>query len=206
MKRGFSLKACLFGVALALVGGAAMATSPIYPNNGTINPATYTFTAASTGDLIGYFAGSGASYDEQVGLLGSPNGVGLGNHSSQIGEAFNFGHVTAGQVLTFFDQINTTHDTWYSDASMNSDGIQHIYSTNVVANQIYAGSPAGVYIGFEDLAGGGDANYFDDTFIFTNTIIGGAVPEPGVWALLITGFAGLGMMLRTRRRAAPTAA
>jgi hypothetical protein len=45
-----------------------------YPNVGTPNPAIYTFTATSTGDIVAYFAaGSTAAYDNQLGLL--VNGV-----------------------------------------------------------------------------------------------------------------------------------
>ena len=52
---------------LALASGAALLTSqaqaaiPIYPNPGTVNPIDYSFTAASTGDIIAYFAGNGGS-------------------------------------------------------------------------------------------------------------------------------------------------
>ena len=37
------------------------AAAVIYPNGGSENLQTYSFTATSTGDLIAYFAGSGAA-------------------------------------------------------------------------------------------------------------------------------------------------
>ena len=61
--------------ALALAGGAEVSRADQipYPLSGTPNPVTYTFTAAATGDVIAYFAGSGAAYDEELGML--DNGV-----------------------------------------------------------------------------------------------------------------------------------
>ena len=67
---------------------------------------TYTFTAASTGDIIAYFAipNVTASDTEEIGLLvnGVSTGVfGLDNHASYLGEAFDLGHANAGDTLTF---------------------------------------------------------------------------------------------------------
>ena len=77
----------------------------VYPTPGSQNPQTYNFVATSTGVLLVYFAGSTASHEQQLGLL--VNGVstglmGLNNHTSTVGDAFNFGHVAMGDFLTFF--------------------------------------------------------------------------------------------------------
>jgi hypothetical protein len=191
--------------------GAALAGPIPYPNPGTPNPAIYTFTAASTGDIIAYFAGSGASFDEQVGLLvnGVSTGVmGLDDHSSAIGQSLDLGSVVAGDTLTFVDFILTTGDTWYSNPALNNDGNgNHVYSTNATAGQVYAGSPAGTYVGFEDLRfPGSDYNYFDDTFIFTNTVTTSSVPEPAAWSLMLLGVGGLGGVMRRQSRRAVAAA
>ena len=198
-------------VAGALCASHAVAGAIPYPNSGTVNPVTYTFTAASTGDLTAYFAGSGASYDEQVGLL--VNGVqqgptGLDDHSSSLGQALDFGLVHAGDSLVFFDAVASINNTWYTDPSKNSDGGNHVYSTTATAGQVYAGSPAGVYVAFEDLDfnGGSDYNYFDDTFVFTNTSVQSGAPEPATWGMMLLGVAGIGAALRGRRQASATLA
>jgi hypothetical protein len=69
-----------------------------YSNPGTENLQTYSFIAASTGDLIESFAGTGAAFEQQLGVLvnGISTGlVGLNNHASVLGESFNLGHVGA---------------------------------------------------------------------------------------------------------------
>lgn len=177
-----------------------------YPNAGRENTAVYTFTAAATGSLIGYFAGSAADFEEEVGLLVNgvltPAGFGL-NNRSQTGSSFNFGSVVAGDVLTFVDHIFANNGFVYSNPALNAayDGSpnhNHVYSTSVVANQVFAGSVAGTYVGFEDLtASAADFNYFDDTFIFTNVATRTNVPEPASLALFAIG---LTAFATTRRR------
>ena len=82
---------------------------------------------------------------------------------------------------------------------MNTDGGNHVYSTTATAGQAYAGSPAGVYVAFEDIGfPGGDYNYHDDTFVFTNTAVVSSVPEPTAWALMLLGFGGIGFAARRR--------
>jgi hypothetical protein len=96
--------------------------------------------------------------------------------------------------------------TWSSDPTQNSDGIQRIYSTDVVSGQAYAGSPAGTYVGWEDLANGGDSDYNDDQYLFVN--VSSAVPEASTWAMMLAGFAGLAFAAfrRTRKTGVSAAA
>jgi hypothetical protein len=202
--------ACVAAIALAGTVGIALAGPIPYPNTGTVNPTTYSFTATATGDVIGYFGGSGASFDEQVGLLVNgvltANGYGLDDHSTAVGDSFDFGPVTAGDTLVFVDRINGNGFV-YSDPSLNGPydapgtvNDNHIYSTNATANQVFAGSVAGTYIGFEDLPfPGSDFNYFDDTFVFTDvSTTTNGVPD-GAPTLSLLG-AGLAALLVLRRR------
>ena len=206
----------IFGATLVLAGIAqvARAGSIPYPDSGIVNPVTYTFTAATTGDVIGYFAGSGAGYDEQVGLL--VNGVltgagyGLDDHSSTVGDTFNFGSVTVGDTLTFVDRIIDFSENVgyvYSDPALNVsydwlyyvDSHNHIYSTAAAAGQIDPLIPAGTYVAFEDLPfPGSDFNYFDDTFVFTNvaTQQNGVPDGASTLSLLGIGLAGIGLLRR----------
>ena len=185
-------------VVIALTVNSAWA-APLYPNAGSENLQNYSFTASSTGDLIASFAGTGAVFEQQLGVLvnGISTGLtGLNNHTSAIGESFNLGHVQAGDTLTFFDVI-TGGATWYSNAALNFDGGNHIFSKVVSAGEAFASGPAGTYVAFEDLTFPfSDFNYFDQTFVFT---VASAVPEPSTWAMMILGFFGVGFMAYRRR-------
>lgn len=187
--------AAIFTMLSANVASAAI----VYPGIGSENLQTYSFTAASSGDLVAYFAGSGAALENQLGLLvnGVSTGlVGLNNHTSSIGQSFNFGHVEAGDVLTFVDFV-TEYATWFSDPTLNGGNDNHVYSRTAAAGEAFAGSPAGTYVAFEDLIfPSSDFNYFDHTFVYAVA----AVPEPSTWAMMILGFAGVGYMTFRRRK------
>jgi hypothetical protein len=184
-----------------LVKSTANAGVIPYAAIGTENSATYTFTAVATGDIIGYFAGSGAGYSEEVAMSvngGAIGSYGLHNHTTAIGASFNFGSVTAGDTLRFFVKVYSTGYVYSSDTSLNSDGKNHVYSTSATAGQAFAGSPAGTYVAFEDLHGGGDFNYRDNTFVFTNVSNGvDNVPDGATTtAMLGAGFVGLTVLRR----------
>jgi len=190
--------------ALALTGALGVAgianAGPIpYPAAGVPNPITYTFTAAATGDITAYFYGSTAAYTNDLGMLvnGVSTGIeGLNNHTSPYGLALNLGSVTAGDTLVFV--LNNLAPggigPWYSDQSMNSDGVNHVYSTDFAGDSII---PAGVFVSFEDLPGGGDYNYNDEDFVFTNVSIN-RVPEPSALALFGAGL--IAFVFITRRK------
>lgn len=184
---------------LGLSAVAASAALPVYPTPGVQNATLYTFTAASTGDVVAYFAGSTAGYSEDLGLLvnGVDTGInGLPNHATALGAALNFGSVNAGDVLTFYTRIFTTGDVFYSTKALNSDGVNHVWATGYAGGDF--GIPAGTYVAFEDLNGGGDLNYHDETFVFTNVATTGNVPEPATWAMMIAGFGLVGAVARRR--------
>ena len=188
--------AALMGLFAASTAEAA--TIP-YQNQGTENPITYTFVANSSGPLLAYFIGSGASFSQTLGLLVNDNddrGTALANHSSQYGTMHNFGNVNAGDILVFYIDVQTTGFTYYSDVSKNDDGVNHVYSTTFEGD---GKIPAGTYVGFEDLSlhqtGWTDHNYTDEQFVFTVA----AVPEASTWAMMILGFAGVSLLAYRRR-------
>jgi PEP-CTERM motif len=201
---------CILGLILAFGAEHEAQAGPIpYPDSGTYNSTVYSFTAASTGDVIAYFAGSGATYDNQLGMLDNgvltSAGYGLDNHTSAIGQSFDLGHVTAGDSLVFVLHNLTLAANAYSDPSLNvaydspddTIGHNHIYATTYTATPpLFAGVPAGMYVGFEDLPfPGADFNYTDETFVFTNVQLAGAVPEPSSLALCgIAGVIGLAVV------------
>lgn len=187
-------------VALLAISHAKADAIP-YSNTGTENTNLHTFIASATGTIGAYFYDESAGYTNTLTLLvngvmtpESAAGV-LNNHASSKGDFVNLGHVHAGDVLTFQLNVLTTGETFYSDKSLNSDGINHVYSTSFSGDAIH-GIPAGTYIGFEDLRNGGDLDYNDETFVFTNV---SSVPESETYAMLLTGL-GLMSFISLRRR------
>jgi hypothetical protein len=143
------------GIAIAamIAMGQAHAGVIPYPNIGTENPILYSFTAASTGDVIGYFFHQDAGYTNEITMLvnGVPTGnQGLNNHTSVHGDMLDLGAVTVGDSVVF-ELVNIAPGgvgPWYSDKSRNTDAFNHIYSTDFAGDLLI---PAGIYIGFEDL-------------------------------------------------------
>lgn len=192
-KRGGAWIAAVIG----LLAPAAMmkADSIPYANIGTIAP-THTFTATSNGDIVAYFYASSAAYSSTIGLLvnGVSTGIfGLPNHSSAYGQSLDLGSVHAGDTLVFQLAVADLGHSWYSDPTLNVDGVNHAYST-AFGGDTYI--PAGTYVGFEDLPNGSaDFDYNDHQFVFTNVSARG-VPEPGSLLLLSLALGGLALASR----------
>lgn len=215
-------------MALALMAGtASIARADIIPygNPGTYNPTVYTFTAANSGNITAYFAGSNAGYESVIGMLvnGVSSGVtGLDNHTSTVGQSLNLGSVNAGDVITF-ELINITLGvTAFSNPSLNGPydtlfggspvGHNHIYSTAYTRTADIGGSlpiplsaniPVGTYVGYDDQPVPGnnttfpDFDYNDETFIFQNIATTTNVPDSTSSLFLLgLGFAGLGLLRR----------
>jgi hypothetical protein len=179
----------------------AVAATVTYPDAGTENPTTYDFVAASAGDLLAYFVGRGdAVFSDTLGV--TVDGVtrattGLNNQVSVYGETLDLGHVNAGDQIVFSLAVANIGATWYSDASLNSDGANHAYAAPFTGNSLI---PRGTYVGFEDLpAAVADFNYTDEQFVVSNIrTVPSAVPVPASGWLLMGGLAGLGLFGRRR--------
>ena len=179
-------------IASILTVSTAQAAPTEYGNPGTENPFTYTFTAAATGDVFAYYAlpSTTAVYHNEFGLwdvtTGYHSNFVLDNHTANYGDSYNLGSVNAGDTLVFELLVNSNWYTWYSDKSLNSDGLNHVYSNSFAGDSKI---PAGTYVAFEDLQGGGDhsvndLNYHDATYVLTNVA---AVPEPEEFAMFLLG-------------------
>jgi hypothetical protein len=182
-KQLFIMRKILMSLAVTLGGSLSlMATYIPYPNPGTIAP-SQTFTAANSGDVMAYFYGTEAGYDEKLGLFVNGQQMGswsLDDHTSAYGQSVDFGYVTAGTKLVFAIDVTTTKNVIYSDPTLNSDGDNHAYAT-AFSGQTKNGVtiPSGTYIGFEDeLAPKSNFNYSDEQFVLANTSTSPLNPPP----------------------------
>lgn len=193
-----NVNAILSGALFAAVLGISAVKADVipYPNPGTTNPATYNFTAQGTGEVVAYFYNFDASYFETIGLLvnGVSTGItGLNNHTSSFGQSLDLGFAHTGDTLVFSLHVLTTGDVFYSNAALNTDGgFHHVYATPYSGG---GGIPAGTFLAFEDINGGGDRDYNDTSFVIRS-----GVPEISTWAMMLIGFASMGFVAYRRVR------
>lgn len=149
---------------------------------------------ASDGEVVAKFLGHTAGYTNELYLDLPLNGIGVifNNHVTPVGTTLSLGTFTAGTELVFRIHVLNTGESFYTgDASRNPDGLFH-----AVVDDAY--SPTETYVGFEDLFGGGDLDYDDLNFSFTN-VRADPVPDSGTTALALAGaLAGLAALRRRR--------
>jgi hypothetical protein len=152
---------------------------------------------AETGNVTATYLGHSAAISNDLYLNSPSNGLGIifNNHATPIGTTFNLGTFTAGTELIFHIHAHrsggadmTPRDYYTGPADRNADGIMH-----AIVDSAYG--PNTTFVGFEDIWGGGDLDYDDLKFSFTNTK-SEALPEPAT--LLLFG-SGLGSLALTKR-------
>ncbi|MGL6042527.1 MAG: PEPxxWA-CTERM sorting domain-containing protein [Sandaracinobacteroides sp.] len=214
MKFNFVLPA----IALVAAGLAAPAAAaiPVYSPFGTVNTESYTFEVANDGDVTGYYLGSitvgyRAVFSYRVNG-GAWSATVIDSGPAVGGEFFNLGSFTAGDLfdfrITLTRPVGVAGNEIYSDPALNPvDFLQQVYSTDYAGGDF--GVPVGEYtylafedvLGFDDQLRASDFDYNDQRFALTN--LGGIVPEPATWAMMIAGFGLVGFAMR-RRKAAMT--
>ncbi len=146
----------------------------------------------NAGDVHVTFIGSDAGYTSTL----SFNGQDLFSNRDAAGTTINLGNFAAGTELNFQLLVHDTNNTFSTGmGALNPDGIAHTLVSDM-GNGI-------TQVGWEDLLGGGDRDYNDLVFEFSNITTDGnpegnpeenplATPEPSTMMLLGSGLLGLG--------------
>ena len=147
----------------ALVGTAALVGLLAVPAQAV--PITEQTLVATGGNVIVTFVSNGAGFTSEL-FLDGPLGEGLGaifnNYRTDEGTSVDLGSFAAGTELIFKLMVKQTGDVFYTGlGSRNADGIGHA--------AIEEGEGQ-LLVGFEDLFGGGDFDYNDLVFAFTNVV------------------------------------
>lgn len=190
-------------------------------------PATAQATAVLGGSVVATggavearFDYNGAAYTNELHMNLYLNGqqVIFNNQTSTVNSTVNLGTYAAGTELIFWIEVvspASAHNLFYTGpGSRNADGIAHAIVTDGTDADLQAVASANglnltdliartspqagrTWVGFEDIFGGGDRDYEDLVFSFTNTVASNGVPEPGTLGLV--GLAGLAALRRRRR-------
>ncbi|MDH5428553.1 MAG: DUF4114 domain-containing protein [Nitrospirota bacterium] len=146
-----------------------------------------------TGDVTVTFQGSNAGYTSTLYF----GGQALFSSNEASGTSVTLNGFEAGQVLTFSILVQETgHSFSTGSGSLNADGIAHAMVSNL--------EDGGTLVSFEDLYGGGDKDYNDLMFSFSNTNSETKLvqnPEPGTIILFGSGLLGLGAWRLRKKQA-----
>lgn len=202
MKADTKLKQACFGVlGLCALGPSLAVAYPIVPYPGESAPNVGATIVATGGDVTATFLSGSGAYDNYLYLDNSatyshpatgvaPTGNWIfENHISSAGNTVDLGVFAPGTVLQFH-VVSDTHGggflDWYTGAAaLNADGLPHAFVDSSASAVLANG---GSVVGFEDLAGLGDAGFEDLRYAFSNTE---SVPAPDAG----TSFGMLGMAL-----------
>ncbi|MEE8125762.1 MAG: DUF4114 domain-containing protein, partial [Nitrospirales bacterium] len=124
---------------------------------------------SNPGEVFATFQGSDASYSSTLYLGGTAI---FNNKTTSVGTTISLGTFTAGTELVFNINVhNTGHSFFTGNGLLNNDGVAHALVDNMF-------SETETWVGFEDLYGGGDRDYNDLQFSFTNVL--GESPGEGL--------------------------
>ena len=192
----------LTAVAARPVSAAPIIGQQLFAAGGEVSAVFLGHTASMTNDLYLFDASdltTPLAVTSVDGSLGT--GVIFTNQTSPFLVPVNLGFFAAGTELVFGIHVRETGYTYYMGlGSRNPDGLAHagVDSGAIPAYPFGWSSPGYIGVGFEDIFGGGDLDYDDLGFAFTN-VRREVAPEPATLALFAFGAGALGAR-RLRRR------
>jgi hypothetical protein len=180
----------------ALLGATALVGFLATPSQAT--PIVEQTLVATGGDVVVTFDLNDAGYMSELfleGAYGDQFGALFNNWTTAVGTSLNLGSFASGTELVFKLVVQQTGNVFYTgDPNRNVDGLVHA---------VVGPSNDRVLVGFEDMLGGGDFDYNDLVFAFSNVAAGGgssgaaaAVDEPSTLVLLGGGLSLLVALMR----------
>ena len=180
----------------AITGGGAVSTIVIELAGAANSTSFGIFDRANRLNRVEIFDGPDSQGDQATIAIFADGSVTVNSIDSNMDFAANaFGF--------YLDHVS---GLFYSDTSLNGDGVDHMAAYEGVGDTIQipglaptTWAAAEFILAFEDLFGGGDTDY-DDFVVLVNSIE--AIPEPGVLALLGMGLLALSFARTRNPRAA----
>lgn len=120
-----------------------------------------------------------------------------------FGAVFSDVDLAGSTSLSFFGANNLALGTWNVPSILGNETLSFLgilFGDPIVSRVRITSGNAALGIAVTE-TGGRDLVVMDD-FIFGEPRLSAAVPEPATWAMMVIGFAGVGMVLRRRRRPA----
>ncbi|HEX6784543.1 MAG TPA: PEPxxWA-CTERM sorting domain-containing protein [Sphingomicrobium sp.] len=207
-------KTLLFSVAL-MAGSAASAAVSINFNSATGNlGTTHTYTSgtlsvvatgySANGSTAALYGKNGAGDEKGLGLAGDPTGD---NEIYYPGTDFiqlNVSNlISQATGASFFMGSSTSGETWKVYGSNTAGVLGAVLIASGSDELLHALTGWGQYTYYDFVATGTVDQYGRRTA--GNVLLGGlsvaAVPEPATWAMMLLGFAGIGVAARRRRGA-----
>jgi hypothetical protein len=207
MKLRSTLTAALFVVALSPKAAVAspIIGAQLFATGGHVVATFLGQSAGFTNDLYLFSAGDLIHPLALTGTVGpgyAEAGLIFSNHSTPPGTSIDLGNFAAGTELVFGIFVRDTGFTYFmGPAARNPDLLAHGAVDNGLAPPFpgfLPPPPGALGVGFEDIFGGGDLDYDDLGFGFTNVVT--AVPEPATLLLLGSGLAAAAWRGRRRTR------